>query len=336
MKRLRFWTGIVVVSLLTIAAAGVVTLASLWGDRGNIEELDWQYGELPGPEAGVVTVIWLGVSTLLFDDGETQILIDGTFSRVDLLDIALLRKVSSDAGMINYAIAEYHMDRLAAIVPLHSHFDHAMDVGMVANRTSAIIIGSESTANIARGANVPVDQYQILADGESRRFGNFTIYLLASRHSPTGIGDNAWFPGTIDDPLPQPARVSQWRGGTVYSVYVTHPRGTTLVQGSGGFIPGNLQRHPADVVMLSVAGLNRLGRDYFAEYWDETVTAVGAGRVFPIHYDDFTLPFGDVRPFPTIVDDVMETGAWIDELATQSETPVSVQLLPFGQPSELY
>jgi L-ascorbate metabolism protein UlaG (beta-lactamase superfamily) len=336
MKRLRFWTGIVVVSLLTIAAAGVAILASLWGDRGNIEEFDWQYGKLPGPEAGVVTVLWLGVSTLLFDDGETQILIDGAFSRVDLLDIALLRKVSSDAGTVNYAIAEYHMDRLAAIVPLHSHFDHAMDVGMVANRTSAIIIGSESTANIARGAEVPVDQYQILADGESRQFGDFTIYLLASRHAPIGFGDNPWFPGTIDEPLSQPARVSQWRSGTVYSVYITHPRGTTLVQGSGGFIPGNLQPHAADVVMLSVAGLNRLGQDYFEEYWDETVTAVGAGRVFPIHYDDFTLPFGDIRPFPSVVDDVMQTGAWIDELATQSESPISVQLLPFGRPSELY
>lgn len=324
------------VSLLAITATGGAILASLWGNRGNIEEFDWQHGALPGPEGGAVTVIWLGLSTLLFDDGETQILIDGAFSRVDLMDIALLRKVSSDAGTINYAIAEYHMDRLAAIVPLHSHFDHAMDIGMVANRTSAIIIGSESTANIARGANVPVDQYQILADGESRQFGNFTIYLLASRHSPVGFGDNPWFPGTIDDPLSQPARVSQWRSGTVYSVYVTHPRGTTLVQGSGGFVPGNLQPHPADVVMLSVAGLKRLGRDYFEEYWDETVTAVGAGRVFPIHYDDFTLPFGDVRPFPTVVDDIMETGTWINDLATKSESPISVQLLPFGRPSELY
>jgi L-ascorbate metabolism protein UlaG (beta-lactamase superfamily) len=336
MKRLRFWTGIVVVSLLTIAAAGVAILASLWGDRGNIEDFDWQHGKLPGPEAGVVTVIWLGVSTLLFDDGETQILIDGAFSRVDLLDIALLRKVSSDAGTINYAIAEYHMDRLAAIVPLHSHFDHAMDVGMIANRTSAIIIGSESTANIARGADVPVDQYQILADGEPRQFGEFMVYLLASRHAPVGFGDSPWFPGTIDDPLPQPARISQWRSGTVYSVYIKHPRGTTLVQGSGGFVPGNLKGQRADVVMLSVAGLNRLGRDYFEEYWDETVNAAGAGRVFPIHYDDFTLPFGDVRLFPSVVDDVMQTGAWIDELATQSESPISVQLLPFGQPSELY
>ena len=334
MKKLRLWLRATLFSVLVIGAVAVAVIASQWDKRGDIADIDWQYGELPGPEAGAVTVIWLGISTLLFDDGETQILIDGTFSRVNLWEVLLLRKVSSDAGAVNHALAEYQINRLAAIVPLHSHFDHAMDVGLVANRTTAVVLGSESTANIARGASVPVQQYQILADGESRQFGNFEISLVTSAHAPTGIGNSSIFAGTIDEPLQQPARVSQWHSGTVYSVYITHPRGTTLVQGSAGFVPGNLQQRPADVVMLGVAGLSRFGHDYFTDYWNETVVAVSANKVFPIHYDDPSLPFGELQLMPNVVDNFMETAAWIDEAATQ--TPVSVQLLPLGRPVHLY
>jgi L-ascorbate metabolism protein UlaG (beta-lactamase superfamily) len=39
--------------------------------------------------------------------------------------------------------------RLAAIMPAHSHHDHAMDTVVVAARTGVVIIGSESTADIA-------------------------------------------------------------------------------------------------------------------------------------------------------------------------------------------
>ena len=81
-------------------------------------------------------------------------------------------------------MAEFRIDRLAAIIPVHSHYDHAMDVGIVANRSSAVVLGSESTANIARGANLPVDQYQILANGETRKFDLFGGDPTCVRYCP--------------------------------------------------------------------------------------------------------------------------------------------------------
>ena len=129
---------------------------------------------------------WLGITTLLFDDGETQILVDGTFSRPGLFDLLSQRRIYSDAATINAALAEFRINRLAAIIPVHSHFDNAMDAGFVANRTEAVVLGSESTANIASGAGVPVSQYQILAVGESRQFGQFAIKLIESRRSAVG------------------------------------------------------------------------------------------------------------------------------------------------------
>jgi L-ascorbate metabolism protein UlaG (beta-lactamase superfamily) len=331
-QRIRFF--LLLIALLITSV--VVVLGRLWHERGPISELELPVATVTEGEPGSVTVTWFGITTLLFDDGETQILIDGDFTRVRLLDVLLFRRVSSDIASIDYALAEYRVNRLAAIVPVHSHFDHAMDVGHVANRTSAVVLGSESTANIARGANVPVDQYQILADGESRQFGAFTITLIASRHAPIGLGGHGWLPGSIIEPLVQPARFTAWQEGVSYSVLIGHPRGTTLIQGSGGFVAGNLRDINADVVMLGIAGLAGLGHAYINDLWRETVTLVGAGRVFPIHYDDFTKPLGDIELFPYFLDNTVQTAHWISELAAAGERPVDVELLPYGQPIVLY
>ena len=197
--RLLSWS-LGAVSILIVMTAIVVTW--LWRYRSPLEALPWPIVETLPDSEGSVTATWLGITTLLFDDGETQILVDGTFTRLSPLDIALARPVGSDIATINYVMDEYRIDSLAAIVPVHSHFDHAIDVGRVANRSTALVIGSESTANIARGAGVPVDQFQILASGEKRVFGDFTITLLESRHVPIGPAEQGWPSGIIDEPLP--------------------------------------------------------------------------------------------------------------------------------------
>ena len=159
------WPRIIALVLLVVATVAVLILVRLWQERHLIDDIGWPTAEVVSELTDMVTVTWLGTSTLLFDDRETQVLIDGNFTRLNPFQIALFLSVSSDVATINYALAEFRMDRVTAIVPVHSHFDHAMDVGLGANRTRAVILGSESTANIARGAQVPVDQYQILAEG---------------------------------------------------------------------------------------------------------------------------------------------------------------------------
>jgi len=329
-------TRLLQVSLLAVGAAAVLlalaaaSAAWLWRYRDPLTALPWTLAEpAPAGEAGV-TVTWLGITTLLFDDGETQILVDGTFSRPSALDIALMRPVMSDIANINYVMDEFRIDRLAAIVPVHSHFDHAMDVGRVANRSTALVMGSESTANIALGAGVPVDQFQILASGESRVFGKFEITLLESRHVPVGFADGGWPSGVIDEPLEQPARVWSWRSGETYSVLISHPDGRALIQGSAGILDGMLEGRSADAVFLSVAGLAARGRDYTRRYWEQTVRATGARAVFAVHYDDFTRPFGEVTLFPDLVDQVTRSAAWLNEAA--AEDAIAIRRPPFGVP----
>jgi L-ascorbate metabolism protein UlaG (beta-lactamase superfamily) len=336
LNQLLRWTRNIVLITGAIVLLLSLLLWRMWQVRGTIAEIGWETAPVAAEPADSVTATWLGTSTLLFDDGETQILIDAAFTRISPLDAILFRPVKSDFATINYALSTFRMDRLAAIIPVHSHHDHAMDTGHVANRSSAVVLGSESTANIVRGADIPVDQYQILADGETRQFGEFTIKLIASVHAPIGLGGEEIFPGIIDAPLRQPARISAYRTGVAWSIMLTHPRGTTLVQGSGGFIEGKLQGETADVVMLGIAGLADLGEGYTRKFWQETVVATSAPRVISIHHDDFTATFGEVRLFPDMLDNIVKTAGWIDELVAASDGTVTITFPPFGQPILLY
>ncbi len=334
MTRHQRWATIAVsVSAVAVLLAYGV-LAVLWQERPDISELDWPVAVADAEAEGAVTATWLGISTLLFDDGETQILIDGTFTRLSPLDFALARRVGSDIATINYVMDEYRLDRLAALVPVHTHVDHAIDIGRVANRSTALLLGSESMANIALGADVPVDQFQILANGESRVFGDFTVTLIASRHAPNSRGEDGWPAGVIDEPLRQPARFWSWRGGIANSILIQHPAGSALVQGSAGFVDGALAPHVADVAFISVAGLAAQGEAYTRDYWEQTVAATGAKRAFAIHFDDFTRPFGEVQLFPYVADDVLTSADWVSDLA--AETGVTLARPEFGTPIVLY
>ncbi len=314
-----------------------VVLTFLINDRPELEAVDWlPVGDIAPPAPGVVTLTWLGVGTLLFDDGDTQILVDGFLSRPTLGDIVFQRPVSNDIPLINQVLLDYRMQRLAAIVPAHSHYDHAMDIGAIANRSNASILGSESTANIARGAGVPEDQVLVAEPGIEYTFGEFRVSLIRSPHAPIGWRGATPFAGTINEPLELPAKVSAWREGGSFSIVIAHPQGTALVLGSAGFSEQELETLQADVVILSVGQLNNLGRDYAERYWQTVVTSTGAYRVLPIHFDDFTAPFGEIRLPPRIVDDFPRTARWLAEFRQTWDRDVSLILPSFGEPLAIY
>src|SRR3954451_22475756 len=83
---------------------------------------------------GRLGVTFLGVASLLIDDGETRLLTDGFFSRPSLAKVALGR-IAPDHDRIDAVLARAGIDRLAAVLPVHTHFDHAMDSAVVADRT---------------------------------------------------------------------------------------------------------------------------------------------------------------------------------------------------------
>lgn len=330
------WVRLTAIVTATVVVVGTVAVVLLWRDRASLEDVTWPPYPFIEPRIDAVTMTWLGTTTILFDDGETQLLIDGFFSRPSIFDVVLRRPVSSDAATINFVMDEYRMRRLAAIIPAQSHWDHAMDVGALANRSSASILGSESTANIARGAGVPEDQILVVEPGSSYTFGNFVVTMLVSPHGPVGWGGSVPLAGTIDAPLEQPAPVQAYREGQSYSIVIVHPHGTTVVHASGGFTENGLDDVAADVVILGVGLIEGLGRDYVERYWQAVVTSTGARHVFPMHFDDPTLPFGEIMTYPRVLGNFITTAQWLEQIRDTWNTDTRLHLPEFGKTLILY
>lgn len=145
---------------------------------------------------------------------------DGFFSRPSLLSLGLGTGARG----------------LAAVVPVHTHFDHVLDSGVVAARTGAVLVGGESAANVGRGAGLPEDRLRTVGDAESVSFGSYTLTFVVSEHCPPDR-----FPGVIDEPVVPPVRAKDYRCGEAWSVLVEHDSGRrALVQGSAGWVPGAL------------------------------------------------------------------------------------------------
>jgi L-ascorbate metabolism protein UlaG (beta-lactamase superfamily) len=326
-------------ALYTVAFVAVITGLSvlLWYDRPNLDEIDWPAPTRPAAtNADTVTVTWLGVATLLFDDGETQILIDGFFSRPSIADVLLNRNIGNDAAAINFAMNEFRMRRLAAVIPMHSHFDHAMDIGAIANRSSASILGSESSAAIARGAGVPDDQIVVAVEHQPYTFGNFKVTLRPSVHAPIGWRGTVPLNGRIEAPLTMPQTIRAFRVGRTYTIVIEHPDGTVLIQGSAGCIEGELQGVATDVVMLGIGQLTLLSKEYAQECWRNVVTMTGAHAVYPIHFDDYTRAFGDVSPWPKVLGNLVTATNWLQEFRDRNDQDTALFLPRFGEPIALF
>lgn len=241
---------------------------------------------------GAVTVRYTGTSTLVFSDGDTPWMVDGWFSRPGPLRV-LFGEIEPDLEAIERGLSRNGVERLAAVFPVHSHFDHAMDAPEVARRTGALLLGSESTANIGRGWGLPAWQIFAVKDRDPIQIGRFTLTPIESRHfqfpNPT-MRERALGSPEIREPLVPPVGAFDYRVGKAYVLHVAHPKGSWLVIGSAGFIEGGLEGFGADVVFLGTGGLGSQTAEYRESYWRETVGRVRPTRVVPIHWDSLTGP----------------------------------------------
>jgi L-ascorbate metabolism protein UlaG (beta-lactamase superfamily) len=177
-----------------------------------------------------------------------------------------------------------------------------MDSPEVACRTGALLIGSESTANIARDSNFPEDRIRVISGGETFTFGRFSVTAIKS--SP-------------------PVRVSKYKEGGSYSYLIEHDGRRVLVHPRANYRPDFLRSVRADVIFLSIGRLGKQSDGFAKEYWREVVQAIGAKVIIPIHWDDFTRPLDKpLRPMPRPFDNIDRSMERVRRLAEASRVAV--------------
>ncbi len=261
-----------------------------------------RYFDTPSAGPGApLTVTWAGVTTLLIDDGESALMTDGFFSRPSLFEV-VFRPLSPSAPRIDGCLTRIGVDRLEAVLPVHTHFDHAMDSAVVAERTGARVVGGTSAAQIGRGHGLPEDRVVVVTPGEPITLGAYDVTQIEAEHCPPDR-----FPGVITEPVAPPVKVRAYKCGEAWSTLVHHRPSDRrlLIVGSAGFVRGALAGQRADVVYLGVGQLGLQPEHYLVDYWTETVRTVAARRVVLIHWDDFLRPLHKpLRALPYAGDDL--------------------------------
>lgn len=290
------------------------------------------------PPPGAIRVTFFGASTLLFDDGETEILVDGFVSRHGMLKVGLL-PLSSEPAMVDAVVRHGEMERVAAVFVTHSHYDHALDVAKIitaaeerswvdpeaarrAMKARAVVVGrdcadvqpglqriklfgSESTLRIGSGGSLVPCQRVLLKPGEDVPVGpHFRVRALLSKHSPTTMFNND-LGEEIPSDLHQPARQGKYKEGGTYDFLITHGTHSILVKASANYIEDMLADEHADVAFLSIGRLGVQGHRFQLRFYDHAVRAVSPRLVIGTHWDNFFKPLDEeLEPARRIVDDV--------------------------------
>lgn len=252
-----------------------------------------------------LSITWLGAGGVHVSDGETSFATDAFFSRPPLGRV-LWGEIGPDPARIRAGLALAHIDRLDAVIPLHSHYDHLLDAPWLADHFGAMLIGSRSSANAARGSGLPEALIRQVKAGETLQLGRFRLTFLRSAHAPmapllerlSGHGQE------IRHPFSTPAELTAWHEGKVFALVVRHPRGSLLIHSTAGFTPGFLSNQAdVDIALLSTALLSRQSPRFRQRWFKEVVADSGARRVIPIHWDDIFRPLShETPPMPRFMD----------------------------------
>ena len=230
-------------------------------------------------------ITYFGTTTLLFDDGKDQILFDCHFTRPSLKKY-ITGSEASDTALIDDLLKKHHVDRLRAIFISHTHHDHVMDAPYTANMTGAVIYGSSSAMNVARGGNVMEHQMVEFLANASYTIGDYRITVIPSLHSKPTILNND-LGETIDAPLVQPARLRDYKEGGSYDFYVETPEKTYMIRPSFNYIEHQMDEYKADVLFLGVAGLAKADEQTEQTFFAETAGKLQPKLIIPVHWDNF-------------------------------------------------
>ena len=277
-------------------------------------------------------ITFFGTTTLLFDDGKTQILFDAHFSRPSILKM-LFGKLRTDEVLVQSYLSQFSINRLSGIFVSHTHYDHVLDAPFVAKCTGAQIFGSVSALNVARGGGIAEEKMHLFAQKMPIQLGDFTVTPIQSLHSRA-----KWFNNDLGieilEPLHQPQPRRAYTEGGSWDFLVEHRDGQRfIIRPSFHFLPGELDflaGKKVDALFLGIAGLARATPDFRRAFFAQTVEKARAKNVIPVHWDDFFRSLiKPVRPLPALVDDIPRAFLQLSEACQKTGSALIVQI-PFS------
>jgi L-ascorbate metabolism protein UlaG (beta-lactamase superfamily) len=224
----------------------------------------------PARAAEPLELTYLGVAGWELAHAGSVLLLDPYFTRASVEDRS--RPLLPDTS----AILRFAPARADVILVGHSHYDHLLDVPAIAQRTSATVVGTPSTLNVARAAGISEERLQLAVPDHILALHTFSIRPLASLHSLIGEPSRD-IPRDIRLPL---AAKDYGEGGTL--AYAIDVAGRSLLfLDTANFEEGALGGLHPDVAVIAI-GL----REKIPDYACRLMRLLGnPALVFANHFD---------------------------------------------------
>jgi L-ascorbate metabolism protein UlaG (beta-lactamase superfamily) len=250
-------------------------------------------------------------------DGETVFLLDPYLSRIrfrgrrfgptdatDIPDDPRSIVHMTDVAKTDTKTVDAHVPHADYIMLSHSHFNHCMDVPYIAKKTGAVVIGTESTVNVAMNNGVPLEQTIAVTGGEDFAFKGFSLRIVPSLHSALSCKLYRDF-GTIPSTT-MPLSLDEYVEGGTLAYLLRFAGREILLFGSMNYIEREVEGLRPDIALVASAP----PRLDIHDYTGRLMRCLGCPPlVIATHWDDQGLPFGAPQNKA-----LAQTGKFIDEV----------------------
>lgn len=254
-------------------------------DISAAAELSFSRHEVSLPRG--LELSWLGTAAFRLRYEGFELLIDPYVTRAPLRRaLASRRALLSDPDLV----ARY-VPRADAVIVGHTHFDHAVDVPKIAERSGCTVYGSRSLRRLMQLYGLA--HRAVVADVfRPYEIGPFVVTFVPSVHSRLLLGAKIPFDGEITCEHAGHLTGSAYRCGQVYGIHI-EVQGTTFYhQGSADLLDDCVRRRGVDFLLTCISG-----RGFSPRFVERTLRRLEPHTVVPMHYDNFFLPLEDELQF---------------------------------------
>jgi L-ascorbate metabolism protein UlaG (beta-lactamase superfamily) len=247
-----------------------------------------------------VQLTYLGTAGWIITHGQTVILIDPYLTRAkvnspnDAVSPTDTRPLVTGDSIVepDTAVIDAHIQRASYIFLTHTHPDHSLDMPYIARKTGALVVGTATTANLARVSGVPESQIEIVTGGDELKFEGFSVRVIPSLHGIFRRPD----PSRPDPPPPPlfpadakpPIRFAQHVEGGTLAYLIRIGGHQIIIFGSMNYVESAVAGLRPDVALIGAMP----ERQNIDGYTPRLLRALGnPPLVLPTHWDRFNVPY---------------------------------------------
>jgi L-ascorbate metabolism protein UlaG (beta-lactamase superfamily) len=270
-------------------------------DVSTTEQLNWERFGVDLPPG--LELQWLGTAGFRLGYQGFQLLIDPYLTRSGARQVYTGRPLHPDPDLVQRLVPEAH-----AVLVGHTHFDHALDVPLIAKANDALVYGSRSLRNLMalheladRSVEVEFERVYPL--------GPFEVSFVESVHSKLLLGLKVPAEGELTCDHLDDLNGGRFRCGQVYGIHIAVAGASLYHQGSANLIDDRIRQRGVDYFLMGIAG-----RGFTRDYAARILRRLEPRVIVPHHYDDFHRPLEGEMGFSLNVN----FGGFVEEVAQVS------------------